>query len=47
MSRLYLTFDQAVAIHDDQIAEIGGEPGLLNPSALESALYRPADWLLR
>ena len=41
MSRLYLTFDQTIAIHDDQIAEIGGEPGLLNASDLESALYRP------
>ncbi len=41
MSRLYLTVEQALAIHDDQIAEIGGESGLLNPDALESALYRP------
>ena len=41
MSRRYLTFDQAVAIHDDQIEEIGGESGLLSRAALESALYRP------
>ena len=41
MSRRYLTFDQAVAIHDDQIEEIGGESGFLNRAALESALYRP------
>ena len=41
MSRRYLTFDQAMAIHDDQIEQFGGEPGLLNRGALESALARP------
>ena len=41
MSRLFLTFDQCVAIHRRGIELWGGEPGLLSRAALESALYRP------
>ena len=41
MSRQFLTFDQCIAIHRRVIELWGGEPGLLNPDALESALYRP------
>ena len=39
--RVYLTVAEVVAIHHYQIEEYGGESGLLNQSALESAVFRP------
>lgn len=33
--------DVVLAIHDRQLAEFGGLPGILNESSLESALARP------
>jgi len=39
--RVYLTVAEVVAIHHHQIEEYGGEPGLLNQGALESAVFRP------
>lgn len=41
MSRFYLTLEIVIAIHDAQIQENGGKPGILNPGAIESALARP------
>ena len=37
----FLTIEEVLAIHHHQIQEFGGEPGLLNFGALESALMRP------
>jgi hypothetical protein len=39
--RVYLTVAEVVAIHHHQIEEYGGEHGLLNQGALESAACRP------
>jgi death-on-curing protein len=39
--RVYLTVAEVVAIHRHQIEEYGGEHGLLNQGALESAVFRP------
>jgi death-on-curing protein len=39
--RVYLTVAEVVAIHHCQIEEYGGESGLLNQGALESAVFRP------
>jgi death-on-curing protein len=39
--RIYLTVAEVVAIHRHQIEEYGGEHGLLNQGALESAVFRP------
>ena len=39
--RVYLTVAEVVAIHHYQIDEYGGESGLLNQGALESAVFRP------
>ena len=39
--RVYLTVAEVVAIHYHQIEEYGGERGLLNQGALESAVFRP------
>ena len=39
--RIYLTVAEVVAIHHHQIEEYGGEHGLLNQGALESAVFRP------
>jgi death-on-curing protein len=39
--RVYLTVAEVVAIHHHQIEEYGGEHGLLNRGALESAVFRP------
>jgi death-on-curing protein len=39
--RVYLTVAEVVAIHHHQIEEYGGEHGLLNQGALESAVFRP------
>jgi death-on-curing protein len=37
----WLTRDLLLAIHDEQIAEHGGEPGIRHHALLESALARP------
>lgn len=37
----YLTMAELLAIHEDQIERYGGAPGLRDPGALESALFRP------
>jgi death on curing protein len=39
--RVYLTVAEVAAIHHHQIEEYGGEHGLLNQGALESAVFRP------
>ena len=39
--REYLTVEEVIAIHDDQIAEFGGSYGLRDLGGLESALLRP------
>ena len=39
--RVYLTVAEVVAIHHHQVEEYGGEHGLLNQGALESAVFRP------
>jgi death-on-curing protein len=39
--RVYLTVAEVAAIHRHQIEEYGGEHGLLNQGALESAVFRP------
>ena len=39
--RVYLTVAEVVAIHHYQIEEHGGEQGMLNQGALESAVFRP------
>ncbi len=39
--RVYLTVAEVVAIHHYQIEDYGGESGLLNQGALESAVFRP------
>ena len=41
MTRRFPNLDEVVAIHDDQLAQFGGEPGLRDLGALESALMRP------
>ena len=41
MSRLFPTTRLAIEIHDDQITQFGGEFGLRDAGALESALARP------
>lgn len=38
---VWLSRDLILAIHDEQIAEHGGAPGLRDPGLLESALARP------
>lgn len=38
---LWLTVDDAVAIHDDQIARFGGAPGIKRIALLESAMAAP------
>ena len=41
MSRLFPTTRMAIEIHHDQITQFGGELGLRDAGALESALMRP------
>ena len=41
MTRGFPTIREVLDIHDDQIRQFGGEPGLLNAGALESAIMRP------
>lgn len=37
----YLTLEQVLLIHEDQISQYGGSQGLRDLSLLESALFRP------
>ena len=37
----YLTVDDAIALHSDQLERFGGAPGLRDEGALASALFRP------
>ena len=37
----FLTVDEVVFIHQDQIKRHGGAPGILNPGSLESAVAAP------
>ena len=41
MRRAYPTLREVVDIHDDQILQFGGEPGLRDAGALDSAIMRP------
>ena len=43
---VWLTLQLILAIHDEQLAEFGGAPGLRDVGALESALVRPIDQFL-
>src|SRR6266436_900600 len=38
---LWITFEQAIAIHSRQLRRFGGAPGLLDEGMLRSALERP------
>jgi death-on-curing protein len=38
---IWLSPELVIAIHDEQLAEFGGAPGLRDAGALESALARP------
>lgn len=38
---LFLTFDEVLALHADQLRRYGGEAGLLDPGLLSSALATP------
>lgn len=38
---LFLTFEQAITIHDDQIERYGGKHGIARIELLESAIMRP------
>ena len=37
----FLTIEEVIAIHDDQIDQFGGSHGLREMGALESAIFRP------
>ena len=41
MTRNFPTVEEAVAIHDDLLAQLGGSTGLRDMGALQSALLRP------
>ena len=41
MTREFLTIEEVLSIHEDQIAQFGGSLGLRDVGALESALLRP------
>ena len=41
MTSNFLTTEEVITIHDDQIAQFGGSMGLRDMGALESALFRP------
>ena len=41
MTSNFLTVEEVIAIHDDQIVQFGGPPGLRDTGALESAVLRP------
>ena len=38
---VWVELDVVLAIHDEQLAEHGGQPGVRDPGLLESALSRP------
>ena len=40
-SRLWITYEQAIAIHSRQLRRFGGAPGLRDEGMLRSALERP------
>jgi death-on-curing protein len=42
MEPIFLTIDEIMEIHEDQIARYGGSPGLRDADLLESALAQPA-----
>ena len=41
MTRAFPTIREVVDMHDDQILQFGGEPGLRDAGALDSAIMRP------
>ncbi|MDO8461149.1 MAG: type II toxin-antitoxin system death-on-curing family toxin [bacterium] len=41
MQIIYLTLEQVLLIHEDQIVRYGGSSGLRDVSLLESAIFRP------
>ena len=41
MGCVFLTLDEVLALHDDQIRRYGGEPGLRDPGLLSSAVATP------
>ncbi len=41
MTSNFLTIEEVIAIHDDQIDQFGGSHGLRDMGALESAIFRP------
>ena len=41
MNSNFLTIEEIIAIHDDQIDQFGGSHGLRDMGALESAIFRP------
>lgn len=41
MTPIFLSLDEVLEIHENQIALYGGKPGILNLPALESALAQP------
>ncbi len=41
MNSNFLTIEEVIAIHDDQVEQFGGSYGLREMGALESALFRP------
>jgi death-on-curing protein len=40
---LWITYEQAIAIHSKQLRRFGGEPGLRDEGMLRSALERPVN----
>src|SRR5687768_13171447 len=41
MDRIYVTLEDAVAIHGDQLSLYGGAPGIRDVGLIVSALHRP------
>ena len=41
---LWITYEQAIAIHSRQLRRFGGAPGLRDGGVLRSALERPNKW---
>lgn len=41
MSRIFLTVQEVVEIHDDLLEQFGGRPGIQKPNELASAVMRP------
>ena len=41
MSHIYLTLDDVLSLHDDQIRRYGGSPGIRDMGLIEMGLYRP------